>query len=642
MSIDRQLPPEENLREFSITLPFGTKSPESFAEAENYFVCTTPDQPLNKKSTSCDQGLHDDESWKCRDFPESHQVCGHYGVFTFKYPNYRVSETDKEIRMNVSRSGGGYGNVTISYFIKHFTTNDSDLVATAQYTTSQTLSFEEGVIERTFKISILDDNIVEENEVFQVVLEVPEGGGSVGAQFRSNITIVDNDLPLISAKLSKLLQNTTSAVAGTPFKVYLNAVAANGKAINTGGELFFAVIENDESQWMNPGTSSNSQRNFLRKTCDVNDVFGNGTYEVSCGGIVTQGRYQLRLWHAFPSSLRGDYFYDAFFENLAVYRLDQKVNFTWGTGRLIPRGRDYISIRWSGAIRTEGAGLYQFKVDANDQARLWVDGDLLIDHWHENAVYLEPSRSVELRAETLYEVVLEYREVTGSAHARLLWSTPGSNSKIHVVPQQNLYTLFEIDRSPVQVTIYSDNTAAFTTECTGDGLFGAMALHTSYFSFCPRDQYRNMRDDYSVAVLTSTQVFATALTLIDDMGYEGSGPESIYPVTTFNPVTSCFDSSYTPTRAGRYQLDITYYSQWSDLAQESVVGAPFFLTVLPDKTSGPISLVIGLTPLNQGGLLKAEAGKCYSFNVTARDKAFNNRKQGGDNIQVYLFIHHYN
>ena len=464
----------------------------------------------------------------------------------------------------------------------------------------------------------------------------------MGAQFRANITIVDNDLPLISAKLSKLLQNTTSAVAGTPFKVYLNAVAANGKAINTGGELFFAVIENDESQWMNPGTSSNSQRNFLRKTCDVNDVFGNGTYEVSCGGIVTQGRYQLRLWHAFPSSLRGDYFYDAFFENLAVYRLDQKVNFTWGTGRLIPRGRDYISIRWSGAIRTEGAGLYQFKVDANDQARLWVDGDLLIDHWHENAVYLEPSRSVELRAETLYEVVLEYREVTGSAHARLLWSTPGSNSKIHVVPQQNLYTLFEIDRSPVQVTIYSDNTAAFTTECTGDGLFGAMALHTSYFSFCPRDQYRNMRDDYSVAVLTSTQVFATALTLIDDMGYEGSGPESIYPVTTFNPVTACFDSSYTPTRAGRYQLDITYYSQWSDLAQESVVGAPFFLTVLPDKTSGPISLVIGLTPLNQGGLLEAEAGKCYSFNVTARDKAFNNRKLGGDNVQVYLFIHYYN
>jgi hypothetical protein len=77
-------------------------------------------------------------------------------------------------------TGGGYGNVRIGYNIKHFSTNDSDLSATAIYTSSQTLSFSEGVVEQSFLIRIINDNLVEENEVFQVYLDVPKGGGYLG------------------------------------------------------------------------------------------------------------------------------------------------------------------------------------------------------------------------------------------------------------------------------------------------------------------------------------------------------------------------------------------------------------------------------------------------------------------------------
>lgn len=71
-------------------------------------------------------------------------MCGHYGVFAFLYPNYVINETAKFMQMSVRRSGGGYGQVSINYYVKHFTTNDSDLVATAAYTTSQKLTFEPG------------------------------------------------------------------------------------------------------------------------------------------------------------------------------------------------------------------------------------------------------------------------------------------------------------------------------------------------------------------------------------------------------------------------------------------------------------------------------------------------------------------
>jgi hypothetical protein len=135
---------EENVREFGITLPFGTKSPESFADAESYFVSNSASDPLKNNSISCAQGLQNDESWYCEPFQTSHIVCGHFGVFTFVYPNYAISENTTSIRMQVRRTGGGYGSVTINYYIKHFTTNDSDLIATAPYTTVQRLNFEDG------------------------------------------------------------------------------------------------------------------------------------------------------------------------------------------------------------------------------------------------------------------------------------------------------------------------------------------------------------------------------------------------------------------------------------------------------------------------------------------------------------------
>ena len=128
----------------SITLPFGSKSAESFAEAENFFVASTPNHPLLNASITCDQGLNNDEFWTCTPFKASHTVCGHFGVFKFDYPNYQVNEKTKYIRLGVSRSGGGYGDVTVNYYVKHFTTNDSDLISTAPYTTIQKLTFASG------------------------------------------------------------------------------------------------------------------------------------------------------------------------------------------------------------------------------------------------------------------------------------------------------------------------------------------------------------------------------------------------------------------------------------------------------------------------------------------------------------------
>jgi hypothetical protein len=143
-SSDRALPLEEATRELSIALPFGTKNPNAFGDVESFEVVSTPDKPLNSRTVVCHQGLHMDERWDCSRKVASHIVCGHIGVFAFRYPNYVVNETSKYIRLSVSRSGGGYGNVSVHYYIQHLTTDESDVTSTAPYTTTQTLIFSEG------------------------------------------------------------------------------------------------------------------------------------------------------------------------------------------------------------------------------------------------------------------------------------------------------------------------------------------------------------------------------------------------------------------------------------------------------------------------------------------------------------------
>jgi hypothetical protein len=488
-------------------------------------------------------------------------------------------------------------------------------------------------VQLSFLVTIIDDNIPEENEVFQVVLQTPNGGGSVGAQFRANVTILDDDLHKLQPKLTFPTVDYVTTVAGQSFMVPIQARAATGQFMSTGGDRFLSIVENDLNSFTGRDPLFGSQRATNRAFCKETYV-GNGAYQIVCPAIEQQGSYQLRIFHAFPQTIKGQYYNDGFFQNLALTRLDQNVNFTWGTGRLMPRGSDYISIRWTGALLTKTAGQYFFKVNADDHARLWMDGKLLLDHFHERAVNLESPFPITLEAATLYEIILEYREVNGDAYASLLWKSPADN-KFSVITSDNLFSLFEIDRSPVIIRVQSTETAAVTTECTGDGLYSATALHPSYFQFCPRDMYGNLRDDGDEFYL-GTQTFSSTFHLIDSGSYHGVGSEHLTPMISYDPSTHCWDGQYVPEIAGLYNLNI-YYQSLNSSVLSHVVGSPFIVPVSPDRASGPLSDVHDLPHP-----LQLEAGNCATFTIILRDNALNFRRQGGDSVEVYAYRVDYN
>lgn len=121
----------------------------------------------------------------------------------------------------------------------------------------------------------------------------------------------------------------------------------------------------------------------------------------------------------------------------AFVRRDVRVDFDWGThsrpgGSPAPGfrdlGTDAYSVRWTGRLASRENGAHVLRVDADDGARLmWRGPDdaefrTLVDAWATSGSH---EAVVDLRAEAVYEVRLEYREATGPAHVRLAWRGPG-------------------------------------------------------------------------------------------------------------------------------------------------------------------------------------------------------------------------
>ena len=77
---------------------------------------------------------------------------------------------------------------------------------------------------------------------------------------------------------------------------------------------------------------------------------------------------------------------------------------------------------WSGAILIPYTGYYWFHIVANDMARLFINGDLILDHISQKRVYREKQRRIYLHANLLYELQLEYVEIEDAAFCHFFWS----------------------------------------------------------------------------------------------------------------------------------------------------------------------------------------------------------------------------
>jgi hypothetical protein len=136
--------------------------------------------------------------------------------------------------------------------------------------------------------------------------------------------------------------------------------------------------------------------------------------------------------------LQGDYFSNATLTGSAIVtRVDPTINFDWAAGSpdpLLPV--DNYSVRWTGKVQPYTSETYTFESETDDGVRVWVNNQLLIDKWM-NQAPTKWSGSIALVAGTKYDIKIEYYASTGTATAKLRWSSPTTLSEI--IPLTQLY-----------------------------------------------------------------------------------------------------------------------------------------------------------------------------------------------------------
>jgi hypothetical protein len=94
----------------------------------------------------------------------------------------------------VTRIGNLSNATTINYATVDGTAKNSDDYVSI----SGTLQFAPGETIRQLQIPLIDDDDVEATENFSLVLSVPGAGVMQGSPFTTNVTVLDDDRPLVS------------------------------------------------------------------------------------------------------------------------------------------------------------------------------------------------------------------------------------------------------------------------------------------------------------------------------------------------------------------------------------------------------------------------------------------------------------
>jgi PA14 domain/Polysaccharide lyase len=163
---------------------------------------------------------------------------------------------------------------------------------------------------------------------------------------------------------------------------------------------------------------------------------------------------------------KGEYFANVSLTSPATLtRCDAAVDFGWGyNSPAAGLPENLFSARWTRASAFP-AGETTFTVTADDGIRLWVDGELVIDKWIDQAAATYTvTRTLTTGS---HQLKIEYYERTGSAVARVSWSSTPSSST--TIPTSVGGLNFSGDWETGDVSQWSYGAQCANTGVSGDG-----------------------------------------------------------------------------------------------------------------------------------------------------------------------------
>jgi hypothetical protein len=133
--------------------------------------------------------------------------------------------------------------------------------------------------------------------------------------------------------------------------------------------------------------------------------------------------------------LAGTYFTGRDLTHQVAARQDAEIDFDFFQERPANVPEEFC-VRWTGYIKPTYSEAYTFSMISDDGARLYIDGKLLIDDWHEHAKF-DNRAQIPLIAGHKHDITVEYFENGwGEAYVQLSWSS--ASQPLEVIPSSAL------------------------------------------------------------------------------------------------------------------------------------------------------------------------------------------------------------
>ena len=209
---------------------------------------------------------------------------------------------------------------------------------------------------------------------------------------------------------------------------------------------------------------------------DNNDGTYSGGYQVQAKGYVTLSVFLMN-----NGGLLGEYFDNIWFDGTpAISRIDTGINFDWGTNLITVYAADYVSARWYGKIEIPVIETIMFTLDADDGVRLYLNNNLLINNWEQGPG--EVSAQFVNTAKGLYDIMIEYIELQGSARIKLYWSSLSIAKEI--IPSRYLYSAKHVASSPYEVSVIQGSTVAGNSYAQGIRFSFLLSIYRHRINHC--------------------------------------------------------------------------------------------------------------------------------------------------------------
>jgi hypothetical protein len=124
------------------------------------------------------------------------------------------------------------------------------------------------------------------------------------------------------------------------------------------------------------------------------------------------------------ASVRNEYYDNLGFFGTPLVQQTPTIDFNWGFGSpAVSIPADSFSARWIGTISPTSSESYTFFALASGGVRIWVNDQLILNHWVEHAESESVSNPLHLTGGSLYTLRVEFFETTGTASLRLQWGS---------------------------------------------------------------------------------------------------------------------------------------------------------------------------------------------------------------------------